>query len=96
MKMTYEKNMRYPAVKASVAMKSSIFSKNVSLSFFLKLGPNIFQCNVVEITQLFVYFTFLLFIGFRTPIYASFSELNSSVLTEIRQIRVRFYFKTSL
>ena len=71
MKMTYEKNMRYPAVKASVAMKSSIFSKNVSLSFFLKLGPNIFQCNVVEITQLFVYFTFLLFIGFRTLIYAS-------------------------
>ena len=35
MKITYEKNMRYPAVKASVAMKSSIFLKNVSLSFFL-------------------------------------------------------------
>ena len=64
--------------------------------FFLKLGPNIFQCNVLEITQLFVYFTFLLFIGFRTPIYASFSELNLSVLTEVRQIRVRFYFQTSL
>ena len=72
------------------------FLEECIFEFFLKLGPNIFQCNVLEITQLFVYFTFLLFIGFRTPIYASFSELNLSVLTEIRQIRVRFYFQTSL
>ena len=47
------------------------FLEECIFEFFFKLGPNIFQCNVLEITQLFVYFTFLLFIGFRTLIYAS-------------------------
>ena len=67
--------------------------------FFLKLGPNIFQCNVLEVNAAVCLFHIFIIYRVSKPdlrFRRSFSELNLSVLTEIRRIRVGFYFQTSL
>ena len=60
---------------------------------FLNLGPNIFRCNVVEVNAAVYLFHIFIIYRFSNPnlrFTRSFSEMNLSVLTEIRRVRVEF------